>query len=58
MYESTGQKHHVFGIAKSQLSPIFEIEFPFTESDVTIEDYLCKKPKELNVMYSFVFPVD
>ncbi len=51
---STGLKHHVFGIAKSQLSPIFEIEFPFIQSN---QDDEIKK-KELHVMYSFLFPVD
>ncbi len=52
--KSTGPKNHVFGIAKSQLSPFFEIEFPFHLSHLD-ED---TKTKELYVMYSFTFPVD
>jgi len=59
MHHSTGQKNHVFGIAKSQLSPIFEIEIPFAEeNNQFLDENTTKKPKELSIMYSFNFPVD
>ena len=62
-FESTGAKNHVFGIAKSQLSPAFEIEIPFSDEanesvDGNEKINNNKRPEELNVMYSFNFPVD
>ncbi len=54
IYLTTGQKNHVFGIAKSQHSPLFEVELPYTDFE---EDNETNK-KELFIMFSFVFPVD
>lgn len=60
MHQSTGQKNHVFGIAKSQVSPVFEIEIPFVEeaNEILDENVASTKSKQLSVMYSFNFPVD
>ena len=62
VYQSTGPKRHVFGIKLSQLSPIFELEIPFSDNPSSgefLEGVVAtEKPKELSVMYSFNFPND
>lgn len=60
IHQTTGQKNHVFGIAKSQVSPLFEIEIPFIEENnrTLDENVTGPKSKELSIMYSFNFPVD